>query len=205
MRTRVHTSAVNHWIHLAIVYVLLSLAGVAEAQRSRIYTPGLGLGVGSVSAEGDAFPAVQIDFALGYERQTDKSRGFMLRLDFLSADNGDELDVVRFDIAPMLTWGSTGDEGDPYYRWGAGPLLALASVSREGRTGLGVHGELAVGLRNYVELYADARIDEAVEITEDNQIALLVEEKIAVGTVGLRITSYEWTRFVLEVLAAILD
>lgn len=166
----------------------LLLSGEAEAQR--VYTPGFGLGGGVFVLDGEIAPALQIDFGVGIESDLNPAPGMMFRLDFLAGQTGDELDIVRLDLAPMVTT-SFGHDG--FARVGAGPLFSFTGVSREGSFGVGAQGELALGVKDIVELYGDGRVSFDPELP-------------SVGvTAGLRINSFVWARFVLEVLDAVLQ
>jgi hypothetical protein len=121
------------------------------------------------------------------------TRGILFRLDFIAGATGNELDVVRTDLGMMLTKGVGYDRYSPYARAGLGPVLSFTSIGRVGVFGVGGQGELAMGFKGVIEIYGDAK-------------ATVEPGRLVVGgTAGIRMTSYIWTEFVLEVLDAILD
>jgi hypothetical protein len=193
MITDIHTVAVAIRQHFLTALILLGVFFTTAANAQQIYSPGLGLGGGVFALGTDLAPALQIDLGVGYENYGYAgTRGVLFRLDFIAGATGDELDVVRTDLSIMATKGVGYDRHSPYARVGVGPLLSFTSIGRVGVFGVGGQGELALGFKGVIEVYGDAK-------------ATIEPGRLVVGgTAGIRMTSFIWTEFVLEVLDAIL-
>jgi hypothetical protein len=195
MITNIHTMTVAIRRHLLAVLVFFGVFLATEAKAQQIYSPGLGLGGGVFLLGSELAPALQIDLGVGYENYGYAgTRGALFRLDFIAGATGDELDVVRTDLSIMATKGVGYDRYSPYARVGVGPLLSFTSIGRVGTFGVGGQGELALGFKGVIEIYGDAK----ATLEPGNFL-------VVGGTAGIRMTSYIWTEFVLEVLAEILQ
>jgi hypothetical protein len=193
MMTNVHTKSVAIKQHLLAMVLILAAWLAPKAEAQQIYSPGLGLGGGVFLLGNQLAPALQIDLGVGYEDYGYAgTRGVLFRLDFIAGATGNELDVVRTDLSVMLTKGAGYDKFSPYVRAAAGPLVTFTSVGRVGTFGVGGQGEISFGVKSIIELYVDGKA------TVDPGRLVLG------GTAGLRMTSFIWTEFVLEVLGEIL-
>lgn len=168
-------SAKRHLMGLLAGFGLWMVSGTAEAQVHLVW-PEFGVG-GGVVASGIGGPAIQLDFGIGAEGQGYPwSRGFLARFDLLLIDDdlSGNFNRARIDIAPLFTLSSTYDTAAPFFRVGAGPLLAFSDTA----VSFGAHGEAAVGFKSIVDLYVDGKVSADIGGPE---LAL---------TAGLRLNAY---------------